>query len=90
MHDLTAAREILENLRNFDIYCDAKLKEKLEKENNTKIFTTIKLSKSKTRLDIFEKLYSTGISKIRQPIESLFNWLTEKTGIQNASKVKSC
>jgi hypothetical protein len=93
-HDLTAAREIFENLYNCEIYCDKaycdnQLKEKLENENNAKISTPVKLSRSKKRLDFFEKLYSTGISRIRQPIESLFNWLTEKTGIQNASKVRS-
>ncbi len=26
---------------------------------------------------------------MRQPIESLFNWINEKTGIQQASKVRS-
>jgi hypothetical protein len=26
---------------------------------------------------------------VRQPIESLFNWIDEKTGIQEASKVRS-
>jgi hypothetical protein len=26
---------------------------------------------------------------IRQPIESLFNWIIDKTDIQNASKVRS-
>jgi hypothetical protein len=26
---------------------------------------------------------------MRQPIESLFNWIDEKTGIQRASKVRS-
>jgi hypothetical protein len=34
-------------------------------------------------------LYSTAVSKIRQPIEALFNWLIEKTDIQRASKVRS-
>lgn len=34
-------------------------------------------------------LYSTAVSRIRQPIESLFNWLIEKTDIQKASKVRS-
>ncbi|MBF0300334.1 MAG: transposase [Oligoflexia bacterium] len=38
---------------------------------------------------MFEKIDSAIISGIRQPIESLFNWLNEKTGIQNASKVRS-
>lgn len=34
-------------------------------------------------------LYSSAVSKIRQPIESLFNWLIEKADIQKASKVRS-
>ena len=34
-------------------------------------------------------LLSTAISKVRQPIESLFNWLNEKTGIQRAMKGRS-
>lgn len=34
-------------------------------------------------------LFSTAVSKIRQPIESLFNWLIEKTDIQRASKVRA-
>jgi hypothetical protein len=29
------------------------------------------------------------ISSIRQPIESFFNWIQEKTKIQHASKVRS-
>ncbi len=29
------------------------------------------------------------VSKVRQPIESLFNWIHEKTNIQKASKVRS-
>ena len=34
-------------------------------------------------------LFSTAVSRIRQPIESFFNWLIEKTDIQRASKVRS-
>jgi hypothetical protein len=34
-------------------------------------------------------LYSTAVSRIRQSIEALFNWLIEKTDIQRASKVRS-
>ena len=29
------------------------------------------------------------VSSVRQPIESFFNWLNEKTQIQKASKVRS-
>ena len=34
-------------------------------------------------------LYSQAVSKVRQPIESFFNWLNEKTEIQRASKVRA-
>ncbi|MBF0208164.1 MAG: hypothetical protein HQK53_14900, partial [Oligoflexia bacterium] len=40
-------------------------------------------------LNIFEAMDSADISRRRQPIESLINWINEKTGIQIASKVRS-
>jgi len=36
-----------------------------------------------------DKMYSRAVSQIRQPIEAFFNWIIEKVGIQNASKVRS-
>ena len=36
-----------------------------------------------------EKYYNRLVRRIRQPIESLFNWIEEKTGLQRASKVRS-
>ena len=35
------------------------------------------------------ELFSTAVSKVRQPIEAFFNWLNEKTNIQRAMKVRS-
>ena len=40
-------------------------------------------------LDAADQLLSTAVSKIRQPIESLNNWIQDKTSIQRASKVRS-
>ena len=34
-------------------------------------------------------LFSQAVSKVRQLIESFFNWLNEKTEIQRASKVRA-
>jgi IS5 family transposase len=34
-------------------------------------------------------LYNRFVSTIRQPLESLFNWLIQKTELQNASRVRS-
>jgi hypothetical protein len=36
-----------------------------------------------------EKYYNRLVRSLRQPIESLFNWIQEKTNIQKASKVRS-
>ena len=36
-----------------------------------------------------DDLFSKAVSKIRQPIEALFNWLIEKTDFQRAGKVRS-
>lgn len=36
-----------------------------------------------------QKYYNKLVRSLRQPIESLFNWIQEKTGIQRASKVRS-
>lgn len=42
----------------------------------------------KQRNKAYNDLFSTAVSKIRQPIESFFNWLNEKTKIQRANKVR--
>ncbi|HXG92389.1 MAG TPA: hypothetical protein VNN73_08480, partial [Blastocatellia bacterium] len=37
----------------------------------------------------YNSLWSRFVSAMRQPIESLFNWLIQRSGIQEASKVCS-
>lgn len=98
-HDLTALRPILENIENRNIiadkaYVDEKLNQKLQKEHHSQIITPIKEIKGRpTTLKQFDQayndLFSTAVSKIRQPIESFFNWLQQMTNIQIASKVRS-
>lgn len=43
---------------------------------------------TKQRDRAFNDLFSCAVSKVRQPIESFFNWLNEKTRIQRAMKVR--
>ena len=43
----------------------------------------------KQRIKAANDLFSTAVSRVRQPIEAIFNWLIEKTDIQRASKVRS-
>ncbi len=53
------------------------------------LHTPIKKQKGQKLLDSADRLLSSAISSIRQPIESFFHWLEEKTSIQMASKVRS-
>ncbi|MBD0280286.1 MAG: transposase [Flavisolibacter sp.] len=64
------------------------------KEKQSEMLTPVKAIKGTPQvLRNFDKaaddLYSRAVSVIRQPIESLFNWLIEKTDIQTANKVRS-
>ena len=67
------------------------MKERLAEDQNLDLLTPIKIKKEKGQqtLPAADKLYSEAVSRIRQPIESLFSWIDEKTGIQCASKVRS-
>ena len=49
----------------------------------------VKKKKGQKRLELFDRILSTAVSRVRQPIESLFNWLQEKTDIQSGSKIRS-
>jgi hypothetical protein len=44
---------------------------------------------NKNRDKTADDLFSVAVSKVRQPIESFFNWLIQKTEIQRATKVRS-
>lgn len=58
------------------------------KEQHARLITPQKKPKGK-ELTKGESYYNRLVRRIRQPIESLFNWIEEKTGIQKASKVRS-
>ncbi len=68
--------------------------EELALNNRSSMFTPVKGVKGMPEISQMQNkaaddLYSTAVSKVRQPIESLFNWLIEKTDIQRASRVRS-
>jgi hypothetical protein len=58
------------------------------KEQPTRLMAPQKKPKGK-ELTNDENYYNRLVRRIRQPIESLFNWIEEKTQIQRASKVRS-
>jgi len=93
-NDLTAAKDILGNIYNRKIFGDKiyfveEYNKKLFNENNSLIISPIKKTKGQILQDAADNLYSTAVSAIRQPVESFFNWINEKTQIQNATKVRS-
>lgn len=93
-HDLTVFKPIFERLFNRAIYADKiygkqDFQEWLLENNNIEILTPVKRKKGQKELTAEQKAFSRAVSKVRQPIEALFGWIIDKTGIQNASKVRS-
>lgn len=85
--DIKAYQIIVEESLNYDKFADKAYVG--EPVTGTKTYTPVKKQKGQKYLDAAEQLYSTSIAKIRQPVESLFNWIEEKVSIQIASKVRS-
>ena len=51
--------------------------------------TPVKKSPGQPYLDAADATYSRAVSRVRQPVESIFNWIEDKTGIGTASQVRS-
>lgn len=97
-HDLSAQRVLLEQLVNRTIVGDKAFQDsKLDRavgKNGSVVLTPVAyqdiIAKTlRPRTQAADDLYSAAVSSLRQPIESFFNWLIEKTDIQRASKVRS-
>ena len=90
--DISVLKEIADDLYDTPVYADkAYIAETLGfllEQQNSPLNTPVKKKKGE-QLGMAEKILSTAVSRVRQPIESLFNWIEEKTGIQTASKVRS-
>lgn len=99
INDFTVFKEVWSEKTNRNyfgdkIYNSLDFFNELEHDKNSIMLTPIKGIKGKCQeLKNWDKaandLFSNAVSRIRQPIESLFNWLIVKTDIQKASKVRS-
>jgi hypothetical protein len=99
VNDLTVFKEAWSNIsdRCFfgdKIYFNKDFFTELEREKGSVMLTPVKSVKGQTeeekqRNKAADDLFSRAVSKVRQPIEGLFNWLIEKTDFQRASKVRS-
>lgn len=82
-----------------DVYADKAYQNKtfwkeMEQTHNLKLFSPHKEIKGepeeeRRKHQLERDLHSKAVSSVRQPIESLFNWLNEKANFQRAQKVRS-
>lgn len=99
VNDITVYKQAWSNIENRTffgdkIYMDHDLNQQMILKQNSEMYTPIKGVKGmsdaiKKRLKAADDLFSTAVSRVRQPIEAMFNWLIEKVDIQRASKVRS-
>ena len=91
--DINVLKEIAQDIHETPLYADkAYIDQSLSElllQQGSSLNTPAKKKKGQKELFLFEQILSTKVSQIRQPIESLFNWIHEKTGVQIASKVRS-
>ena len=71
------------------IYDDHPSSKQLQEYHHCTLLAGQRRRTGQANLHADQKLFSTLVSRSRQPIESFFNWLEQLTGIQNASKVRS-
>jgi hypothetical protein len=92
-HDITVLDGITPYLRHGELYADkayaSEVLEALLAYQEMLLLTPSKKAKGQEKLHMFEQLWSTSVSRVRQPIESFFSWLERTTGIQIASTVRS-
>ncbi len=98
-NDLSVFKEAWSDITNRcfwgdKIYHNKEFFDQLGAEKNSVMLTPVKAVKGQTDWEkqfnkAADDLFSRAVSKVRQPIESFFNWLIEKTDFQKASKVRS-
>jgi hypothetical protein len=91
-HDLTTLRELDPELGagylfGDKAYADEEMKRAMA-ERGTHLLTPYKRKRNEPETAA-PALWSRFVSSVRQPLESLFGWLIQRTGIQNASRVRS-
>ena len=92
-HDGTVFDQIRPELNHNELYGDkayyrSDAKEVRDAQNLT-VLTPVKKQKGQAYLEPQDQWLSTAVSRVRQPIESLFGWIKQQTGIKCAGKVRS-
>lgn len=99
VNDITVYKQAWSTIENRTffgdkIYMDHELNQQMVLKQNSEMYTPVKGVKGmpdiiKKRIKAADDLFSVTVSRVRQPIEAIFNWLIEKVDIQRASKVRS-
>jgi hypothetical protein len=99
VNDVTVFKEVWSEIVNRTFYGDKiyfvnELNQHMLKYQNSEMLSPVKAVKGmsdviKQRIKAADDLFSTAVSRVRQPVEAIFNWLIEKADIQRASKVRS-
>lgn len=63
--------------------------QQIELGQDLKVFTPIKKAKGQKKLDTQQRIFSNAVSRMRQPIETLFGWINRITDIEYAGLVRS-
>jgi hypothetical protein len=91
MHDLTALKQLLAWPNNCALfadkaYADAGTRAALV-QHGSDLCTPYKGYRGRT--EPTRRLWSRFVSAMRQPVESLFHWLLQRTNLQDASRARS-
>jgi len=99
VNDVTVFKESWSSIENRTFFGDkiyfvSNLNKSMLQHQNSKTLAPIKAVKGmanviKQRIKAANDLFSTAVSRVRQPVEAIFNWLIEKADIQKVSKVRS-
>jgi hypothetical protein len=91
-HDLTALRELSPDLGRGYLFSDKAYADEETKRvlagRGTHLLTPHERRRNEPETAA-PALWSRFVSAVRQPLESLFGWLIQRTGIQHASQVRS-
>lgn len=91
-HDLAALREMDANISGCGLFGDKAYADtdlKIVLEGRGVYLTTPYKRKRNEEERVVPRLLNRFVSRIRQPIESLFGWMIQRTDLQNASGVRS-
>ena len=92
--DLTVAKCQMASLPQGELYADKIYQDRtweaeLLTQQQLLLRTPLRRVRNQEPADAADRLYNAAISRVRQPIEVFFSWLQRKTGIENASRVRS-